>query len=119
MICRELAAALLVARHQASFMPLACTHTTAPTGHCASVASRKLARPTALADPLAGWTGRPVGRADLGVAFQPDDVVEAQLVQEAEQLGVGEAGQEGDLDVDLPPLWRTPQQARYDPSGGD
>src|SRR4051812_43294917 len=21
--------------------------------------------------------------------------------------------------IDLPPLWRTPQQARYDPSGGD
>ena len=61
----------------------------------------QLARPTALADPLAGWTGRPVGRADLGVAFQPDNVVEAQLVKEAEQLGVGEAavGQEGDLDV--------------------
>src|SRR6185436_14648066 len=25
----------------------------------------------------------------------------------------------GGLDVDLPPLWRTPQQARYDASGGD
>ena len=42
----------------------------------------QLARPTALADPLAGWTGRPVGRADLGVAFQPDDIVEAQLGEE-------------------------------------
>ena len=61
----------------------------------------QLARPAALADPLGGRTGRPVGRADLGVAFQPDDVVEAQLVKEAEQLGVGEAavGQDGDLDV--------------------
>jgi len=77
-------------------MPLACTHTTAPTGHCAAVASRSL---RALADPLGRRTGRPVGRADLGVALQPDDVVEAQLVKEAEQLGVGEAGQEGDFDV--------------------
>src|SRR3954465_14897123 len=98
MIWRAVAAASLATRHQGSFMPLACTHTTAPTGQCAAVttASRSL---RALADPLAGWTGQPVGRADLGVAFQPDDVVEAQLVKEAEQLGVGEAavGQEGDL----------------------
>src|SRR4051795_4998610 len=37
-----------IAGHQGSFMSLACTHTTAPTGHCApvTVASRSLrARP--------------------------------------------------------------------------
>ena len=58
----------------------------------------QLARPAALADPLGRWTGRPVGRADLGVAFQPDDVAEAQLGEKAEQFGVGEAavGQDGD-----------------------
>ena len=73
-------------------MPLACTHTTAPTGHCAAVASRSLrARPP--------WPSAGSSRADLGVALQPDDVVEAQLVKEAEQRGVGEAGQEGDFDV--------------------
>ena len=84
-------------------MPLACTHTTAPTGHCASVtaASRSLRARPPWPTHSAGRTGRPVGRADLGVAFQPDDIVEAQLVKEAEQLGVGEAavGQDGDLDV--------------------
>src|SRR4051794_27948082 len=34
------------------------------------------------------------------------------------QLVVGYVGA-GDGEIDLPPLWRTPQQARYDPSGGD
>ena len=59
----------------------------------------QLARPAALADPLAGWTGRPVGGADLGVALQPDDVAQVQLGEEAEQLGVGEAavGQDGGI----------------------
>ena len=46
----------------------------------------QLTRPTALADPLSGGTGRPVGRADLGVAFQPDDVAEAQLGEKAERF---------------------------------
>src|SRR4051812_2581937 len=46
-----------VTRHQGSFMPLACTHTAAPTGHCASVtaASRNLrARPSWPTHPAAG-----------------------------------------------------------------
>src|SRR3954471_19415524 len=43
------------AGHQGSFMPLACTHTAAPTGHCASVASRNLrARPSWPTHPAAG-----------------------------------------------------------------
>src|SRR3954452_20174326 len=48
MICGAVASPLPVTRHQGSFMSLACTHTTAPTGHCApvTVASRSLrARP--------------------------------------------------------------------------
>src|SRR4051812_668739 len=48
MICGAVASALLATRHQGSFMVLACTHTTAPTGQCASVtvAARNLrARP--------------------------------------------------------------------------
>src|SRR3954471_8396003 len=44
MICGAVALPSLATRHQGSFMPLAFTHTTAPTGHCASVtvASRSL-----------------------------------------------------------------------------
>ena len=108
MICGAVALALLAARHQGSFMALACVHTTAPTGHCASVtvALRSL---RALADPLGRWTGRPVGRADLGVAFQPDDVAEAQLVKEADQFGVGKAGQDGNCDVVGKHLGQPPQ----------
>ena len=63
-----------------------------------SAASRSLrARPP--------WpTRRPggaVGRADLGGGLQPEDVAKAEVVQEAEQLGVGEPaiGQEGDPDA--------------------
>ena len=55
----------------------------------------QLARPAVLADPLGRRPGRPVGRADLGIALEPDDVVEAQLGEEAEQLGVGEARRPG------------------------
>src|SRR3954453_9949720 len=51
----------------------------------------QLARPAALADPVGRRAGRPV---DPGVALQADDVVEAQLAEELEQLGVGEAGQD-------------------------
>ena len=80
-------------------MSLACTHTAAPTGQLrlGDRGVAQLARPAALADPLGRRAGRPVGRADLGVALQPDDVAEAQLAEELEQLGVGEAavGQDG------------------------
>jgi hypothetical protein len=50
-----------------------------------------------------------VGRADLGVAFQPDNIVEAQLGEEAKQLSVGKAGQDGDFDVVGQHLGQPPQ----------
>jgi hypothetical protein len=59
----------------------------------------QLARPATLADPVLCRAHRPVGRADPGVALEPDHVVEAQLAEEVEQLGVGEAGQDGDPDA--------------------
>ena len=46
-------------------------------------------------------SGRPLGRTDLGIALEPDDVAQVQLGEEAEQLGVGETavGQDGTLDA--------------------
>jgi hypothetical protein len=113
MICGAVASRFPVTRHQGSFMPLACTHTAAPTGQCASVtvASRSLrARPPW---PTQSSAGRavPSGRADPGVAFEPDHVVEAQVAEEVEQLGVGEAavGQNGDPDAGGQHLGQPPQ----------
>src|SRR3954463_411008 len=67
MICREGAAALVAARHQAAFMPLACKHTTAPTGHCASV--------TAVSRSLRARPPWPTHSAEL-IAWKPSLVVE-------------------------------------------
>jgi hypothetical protein len=71
----------------------------------------QLARPAALADPVLRRARRPVGRADPGVAFEPDHVVEAQVAEEVEQLGVGEAavGQNGDPDAGGQHLGQPPQ----------
>src|SRR5271165_972198 len=92
MISRALASALLAARHQASFMSLALTQTTAPTLWRAAVtsASRSLrARPPV--DPCGGGARFAIGRADMDVAAKPDDVGEAQRLEIGEQLGVAEA----------------------------
>ena len=64
----------------------------------------QLARPAALADPVLRRARRPVGRANPGVAFEPDHVVKAQFAEEVEQLRVGEAavGQDGGAPVMTP-----------------
>src|SRR3954468_22429214 len=42
---------------------------------------------------------RPGKLTKSGVALQADDVVEAELAEKVEQLGVGQAGQDGDPDA--------------------
>ena len=100
MIWRALASAWLVAKHQASFMSLAWTQTTAPTSRPPAVteAAGNLARPTALADPVRGEAGLAIGRRDMDIAAEPDDIVKAQFVEKGEQLDVAEAaiGQDRD-----------------------
>src|SRR3954471_3777994 len=59
----------------------------------------QLARPAALADPVGRRAARPVDGPAPGVALQADDVVEAELAEKVEQLGVGQAGQDGDPDA--------------------
>jgi len=61
----------------------------------------QLARPTVLTNPPGRRSGGPLGRTDLGIALEPDDVAHVQLGEEAEQLGVGETavGQDGTLDA--------------------
>ena len=69
-------------------MPLACTHTTAPTGQRATVLSQcshsapgltQLACPAALADPLVGQACRTVRRTGLDIGAEPDDIAEAEI----------------------------------------
>src|SRR5271167_2652440 len=76
MIWRALASAWLVAKHQASFMSLAWTQTTAPTS-----------RPPAVTEA-----------AGMDIAAEPDDIVKAQFVEKGDQLDVAEAaiGQDRD-----------------------
>src|SRR5271157_3179636 len=83
MIWRALASAWLVAKHQASFMSLAWTQTTAPTS-----------RPPAVTEAA----GIAIGRRDMDIAAEPDDIVKAQFVEKGEQLDVAEAaiGQDRD-----------------------
>jgi hypothetical protein len=93
-------------------MSLACPHTTAPTGHSASVTIAQFARSAVVSDPRGRRPGGPVGCTDPGIALEPDDVVEAQLLQDAEQLGVGKSAvsEEGDPDA-LRQHRRKPAQA--------
>ena len=81
-------------------MSLAWTQTTAPTSRPPAVteAAGILARPTALADPVRGEAGLAIGRRDMDIAAEPDDIVKAQFVEKGEQLDVAEAaiGQDRD-----------------------
>ena len=81
-------------------MSLAWTQTTAPTSRPPAVteAAGNLARPTALADPVRGEAGLAIGRRDMDIAAEPDDIVKAQFVEKGEQLDVAEAaiGQDRD-----------------------
>src|SRR5208337_3713390 len=58
----------------------------------------KFARPTALADPVRGEADLAIGRRDMDIAAEPDDIVKAQFVEKGEQLDVAEAaiGQDRD-----------------------
>src|SRR5271165_4163991 len=51
----------------------------------------QLARPSALADPIGGQAGFPIGGADVDVAAKADDISKAQALQELEQFDVAEA----------------------------
>jgi hypothetical protein len=61
----------------------------------------QLARPSTLADPFGGGPRLAVGGGDLDVAAKADGVVEAEIGQEREQLGVAEAavGEDGHFDA--------------------
>src|ERR1700735_5152250 len=100
MIWRALASAWLVAKHQASFMSLAWTQTTAPTSRPPAVAEAagSLRPRPPLADPVRGEAGLAIGRRDMDIAAEPNDIVKAQFVEKGEQLDVAEAaiGQDRD-----------------------
>ena len=82
----------LVARHHGSFIPLACTQITAPTGWPFAVtrASRSLhARPPLPTHSAAGLV-KPSFIGDMDVATETNDVVEAKFVEVGKQLLVAE-----------------------------
>ena len=100
MIWRALASAWLVAKHQASFMSLAWTQTTAPTSRPPAVteaAEILRARPP-LPTQSAARRVSPSAAATWILPRNPDDIVKAQFVEKGEQLDVAEAaiGQDRD-----------------------
>src|SRR3954451_4012037 len=58
----------------------------------------QLARPSRLAHPVAGRAGLARGIGDMDIAAKPDNVAEAQVIEEREQLVVAEAAVREDRD---------------------